>query len=121
MLINVIEYVTRYLVIVLHGRLDISEVPPLRARLEDLLEMMKVPNQQVYFIVDLGDVDFLDSNGLAVLIMLLRRARLRDGDVCLVWPKIDAARRVLRLTRFDHVFLMAETVEEARQRFNGKM
>jgi len=35
----------------------------------------------------------------------------------MVWPKQEAARRILHLTKFDRVFDMAETTEAALQRF----
>ena len=52
-----------------------------------------------------------------MLVNLLKRAREHGGDVHLVWPAEEAARRILRLTKFDRVFTFAETAEAALSHF----
>lgn len=54
---------------------------------------------------------------MAVLVTLLKSAHLAGGDVKLVWPREDAAGRILRLTKFDRVFDMATSVEAALKGF----
>jgi len=39
-----------------------------------------------------------------VLVTLLRRCRMKNGSVKLVWPQAQAVQRTLMLTRFDQVF-----------------
>jgi anti-sigma B factor antagonist len=51
------------------------------------------------------------------LVSALKQARQQGGDVKLVWPREEAARRILRLTRFNRVFDLAETANEAIGRF----
>ena len=91
-------------VVAVRDRIDAFTAPELRGRLEQLLA-----EGITRFVLDLTDVPFLDSAGMAVLVSLLKRARSSQGDVRLVWPKKDEAQRVLRLTKFDRVFEMAET------------
>lgn len=108
MQIIVSEFVTRTVVIAPQERIDAFNAPQLRERLLELL------NQGVSRIVlDLSSVPFLDSAGMAVLVTTLKRARQAGGDAKLVWPREEAARRILHLTRFDKVFDLAETVDEA--------
>jgi anti-anti-sigma factor len=64
-------------------------------------------------VVDLSAVPFIDSAGMAVLVSLLKKARIAAGEVILVWPSEEAARRILRLTKFDRVFPMADDVQSA--------
>jgi anti-anti-sigma factor len=91
-------------VVVVRDRIDAFNAPELRGRLEQLLA-----EGITRFVLDLSDVPFLDSAGMAVLVALLKRARGAEGDVRLVWPKSEEAQRILRLTKFDRVFEMAES------------
>jgi anti-anti-sigma factor len=106
--ISVTEHIIRVVVVRTSERVDAFTVPTLRARLEELL----VSGVQ-HFVIDLSAVPFLDSAGLAALVSLLKRARQVGGDVRLVSPQQDAARRIFHLTKFDRVFTICETVEEA--------
>lgn len=94
------------------GRVDVFTVPELRAVLD-----RHVDGGTVRFVVDLSEVTFLDSAGMAVLVTLLKRARTGGGNVRLVWPQEEAATRILRLTRFDRVFDMAASVDDALRAF----
>jgi len=71
----------------------------------------------VNFVVDLSDTLFLGSAAMAMLIALLKRVRALDGNARLVWPQRAAAQHVLKLTRLDRVFEMADTVDTALANF----
>ena len=75
------------------GRIDAFSVPELRKVLDR--HLAAGANR---FVLDLSEVTFLDSAGMAVLVTLLKGARTAGGDVRLVWPREDAAGRILRLT-----------------------
>lgn len=102
------EHVIRIAVVAPRARIDAFNAPTLRGQLDELLE--RGINR---FVLDLSQVPFLDSAGMAVLVSLLKRARGLEGDVQLVWPNEEAARRILRLTKFDKVFTMVDTAEAA--------
>jgi anti-anti-sigma factor len=101
--INVTEQIVRTTTVKLDGRIDAFNVGGLRAQFSRLID-----EGATEFIVDLSDVTFLDSAGMAALVSLLKQARSNGGDVSLVWPKLEAAQRILRLTKFDRVFTMLE-------------
>ncbi len=65
-----------------------------------------------YFVIDLGNVRFVDSSGLGALVRLYKRLRIGEGDVRLarVPPNL---RKILELTRLSRVFDIFTTVEEA--------
>jgi len=94
-------------VIALSGRLDALEAGPLRELLSSFLDSGKHN-----LIVDLADVEFVDSAGLAALVKAMKDARLAGGDVRLVSPGAADALRVFTLTRFDQVFIMADSADE---------
>lgn len=109
---TVTEYVVRIVVAKPRQRIDAFSAPALRAEFERLLE-----SGVQRFVLDLSEVPFLDSAGMAVLVSLLKRTRNIGGDVRLVWPQEEGARRILRLTKFDRVFTMADTAEAALANF----
>lgn len=110
--INIHEQVIKIATFSLRGRLDAFEAPALRKWCDEYLT-----NGYTHFVFDLAEVAMLDSAGLAVLVSVLRRTRLTNGDVRLVWPQADAASRILKLTKFDQVFASIEKSEIIPQGF----
>jgi anti-sigma B factor antagonist len=97
--ITVAEQVHRTVTISIKERLDVVTAPQLKAEVERMLDAGVVD-----FVIDLADTPFMDSAGMAVLVTLLRRCRMKNGNVKLVWPRAEPVQRTLTLTRFDHVF-----------------
>lgn len=95
------------------GRIDASVVAP---ALRDALRQMSNEDRH-HFIIDLCDVTFIDSTGLGMLVSLLRASRSAGGDVVLVVPGDSDVQRILSLVRFDLVFTIFETPEEALAAF----
>jgi anti-sigma B factor antagonist len=106
--LNFSEHVVRTVVVAPTERIDAFSGPDLRAALDQQLA-----SGARRFVLNLSAVPFLDSAGMAVLVSLLKRTRELGGDVHLVWPVEEAARRIIKLTKFDRVFFMTETIEAA--------
>lgn len=106
------EHVTRTIVIAPNRRIDAFSAPELRAVIDQQFQ-----SGARHFVLDLSAVPFLDSAGMAVLVSLLKRAREAGGDVHLVWPTEEAARRIIKLTKFDRVFMMSDSAEAALAAF----
>lgn len=89
------------------GEVDVATAPRLREQL-----IVLVNEQRYQLVVDLSDVDFIDSTGLGVLIGALKRVRSHDGDLHLVCsdPRIV---RVFEITGLDQIFSMHETLDAA--------
>ncbi len=87
--------------VTLTGRLDAVEAPVLREKLDTLLD-----EDRFRLLVDLSQLSFIDSAGLAVLVRARRLAGASGGEVVLVKPQAEEAQRVFRLTQFDQVFRM---------------
>lgn len=94
-------------VLILQGEVDLGTAPRFRER---LVELVNEGERQV--VVDLGQVDFLDSTGLGVLVGGLKRLRSHDGDLRVVCtsPRIL---RVFEVTGLDQVFSIHESVDAA--------
>lgn len=110
--ITITDHIIRIVVVSPQARIDAFTAPALRETLHQLLD--EGVNR---FVLDLSNVPFLDSAGLSLLVSLLKRVRQIGGDVKLVWPREEAAQRIFRLTKFDHVFNMTESVQLALQSF----
>lgn len=106
------EHVLRVTIVAPQERIDVVNAAELRQQLMQLYQ-----SGATNFVIDLSEIPFLDSSGMAVLVSILKRARQADGDVKLVWPRIEAARRILNLTKFDRVFDIADTAEAALKLF----
>ena len=93
----------------LNGRLDATTSPQVRDTLQTLLEQ-----DQPKIIIDLQDVPFIDSSGLASLVSGLRMAREKEGTIVLsaIQPQ---AQTVFRLTMLDRIFPIHPTYQDARQ------
>lgn len=94
-------------VISLSGRLDALEAGPLRVVLDGFAE-----NGEHHLVVDLREISFVDSAGLAALVKGMRDARAGGGDLRIVRSASPEAERVFTLTRFDQVFAMADSPDE---------
>jgi anti-sigma B factor antagonist len=94
-------------VLAVSGEVDVATAPRLRERLVDL-----VTEGNHRIVVDLENVDFLDSTGLGVLVGALKRVRTHDGDLALVCtqPRIL---KVFEITGLTKVFSIHKSVDEA--------
>lgn len=81
------------------GELDAYSSPHLRSTLLDLID----GQGNLALVIDLGNLDFIDSTGLSVLMTALRRSRDHGGDVVLRHPR-PSTMRLLRITAMDRVF-----------------
>lgn len=91
----------------IHGEVDIATSPSLRNQLREVLD-----DPPAALVIDLGEVPFLDSTGLGVLIAAYKRAAAIDVPLCLARPRRIVA-NALTLVRIDTVIPVHHTVEDA--------
>ena len=89
------------------GSLDISNALQMR---QALMDAISAECSQVA--VNLRDLYFVDSSGLAVLVQGLKRAREHHGNLCL-YSLQPSVRMILELTRFDKLFEIFVSEAEA--------
>jgi len=90
-----------YELLTVRGELDIATAPRMLAALNEVLAQMKVP-----LVVDLSDVLFMDSTGLALLMNARRRAMRNQQGFAIVCPNGPISR----------LFEIADMVESLRVR-----
>jgi anti-sigma B factor antagonist len=99
-------------VLEISGSFDIYTVTGVRAWFDQA-----ATQSPLFIVVDLAQVDFIDSTALAILVQGLKRARERDGDISLSGLRAPV-RMVFELTRLDKVFEIYPTKEEAIAAFH---
>lgn len=94
-------------VIELEGEVDVYTAPQLKQRMLEILD-----GGSVKMIVDLTQVEYLDSTALGVLIGGLKRLREKNGNLLLICPN-QRVRRVFEITGLDKIFDIFNTEAEA--------
>jgi anti-sigma B factor antagonist len=94
---------------------DLDEVHA--AELNQALDQLWTDGQR-YFVLDLGQVKFIDSAGLAALVRCFKRVQSSMGQVLLaaLQPEVQ---RVFTLTRLDRAFEICPDVAAAMQHRKG--
>jgi anti-sigma B factor antagonist len=100
-------------VVTVGGDIDVFTSPRLRETLLELIE-----KGQVDLLVDLGEVEFLDSTGLGVLVGIHHRLRNREGSMSLVGGN-ERVRRVFHVTQLDRIFTLHPTLDDAIHSLRG--
>ncbi len=90
-----------------HGEVDYATGPQLKDAITDALVA-----GDVHVVVDLLDVDFLESTGLGALIGGRRRALALNGSLSLVCTS-ESLLKVFRITGLDTVFAIHDSVGSA--------
>jgi anti-sigma B factor antagonist len=91
----------------LEGRFDAHEVPQVRTA-------MGAPLQQgaTRLVINLADVTFIDSSGLASLVQGMKHCREAGGDLLLCELR-QPVRIIFELTRLDRAFAIFESQAQA--------
>lgn len=89
------------------GEIDVYTAPRLREALTDLVE-----GGYHRLVVDVEQVDFLDSTGLGVLVGGLKRVRSHDGSLDVVCTR-ERLLKIFEITGLTKVFGIYATVEDA--------
>src|SRR5512141_3101450 len=95
-------------ILAITGRLDASTVSILERSL------LRAQISGISVIIDMGEVSYISSSGLRVLLTARRQARERGGDVVLCSISSNV-RDVLDMVGFGVLFTIYGTLEDAKQ------
>jgi anti-sigma B factor antagonist len=87
--------------LVVRGELDALSAPELRPTVDQLVEQ-KCKD----IVVDVSELDLIDSSGVAVLVSLYKRTRAHGGRMVVVGAR-NQPLAVFKLLRIDRVFVEA--------------
>jgi anti-sigma B factor antagonist len=94
-----------WMTVALRGEVDLASAPQFRRALHDLIDQ---GNMRV--VLDLENLEFMDSTGLGVLIGCLKR--LKEGEGELVLERVrPAVSRVFEVTGLDRIFTIHSEVQ----------
>ncbi len=94
-------------VVAVGGEIDVYTAPRLRDKFTEL-----VAAGSYDIIVDMQNVEFLDSTGLGVLVGGLKKVRAHDGSLDLVCTQ-DRLLKIFRITGLAKVFVIHDSAEAA--------
>ena len=89
------------------GELELATAPRLRQQVVSL-----VGGDAVALVIDLTNVDFIDSVGLGVVVGALKRVRAGGGELRVVAPT-DRVRSLFAVTRLDEIIDVVDSIDEA--------
>lgn len=89
----------RETVLLIGGELDAVTSPELRQAVDQLVE-----EQRKQIVVDVADLQLIDSSGVAVLVSLFKRTRAHGGDFTVRGAR-NQPLAVFKLLRMDRVFV----------------
>jgi anti-sigma B factor antagonist len=107
-----------------HGSVDVVKLPQrlvmdnAPAVRKDLLHLINTGHQQL--VLDFGEVAFVDSSGLSVLVSALKAANKNAGSVVLLNLTNDV-RALIELTRMHEVFQIFADEQAAIDRLNQEL
>ena len=96
-------------VVALRGELEVADAASVAAALVAVAARARV------VIIDLACLEFIDSSGMAALVLARLQARRAGGDLLLAAPQGQVL-RVLAVIRLDEVFSVHASVHEAASR-----
>lgn len=79
-----------------------------------------IDRPQPLIALDMSDVEYIDSSGLAVLVNCLQTCRRNSGNVCLFGMR-DTVKTLFELTRLNTVFPIVKRRHEALERLTLRM
>jgi len=94
-------------IVAISGEVDMFTSPDLRRELQRLTR-----DSVKRIVVDLSDVAFMDSSGIATLVQGLKESRPYGGELRLAAPG-ETVMRVLELANLTKLFSVHDTVEGA--------
>ena len=98
----------------LEGEVDVYTAPQLKQQIINMLD-----SGVYHVIVNLSNVEYLDSTALGVLIGGLKRLRERNGTLDLICPN-PRIRRIFEITGLDKIFDIYSTEEDAIAKVESK-
>lgn len=98
----------------LSGDVDVSNAADVATEILAVLT-----NEPIALVLDLSDVEYLDSSGVALLFGLIRSLDVRRQRLVLVVPAVSPLGRLLRITKLPQVVRVESDLEAAKSAARG--
>jgi anti-sigma B factor antagonist len=94
-------------IVAVGGEIDVYTAPKLRDKITEL-----VSDGKYHLVIDMENVEFLDSTGLGVLVGGLKKVRAHDGSMEIVCNQ-DRLLKIFRITGLAKVFTIHDSEASA--------
>ena len=111
--VRAVRWVGRDVVVDATGDIDLHRSVGFQQKLLELMD-----DNPRCIVVNLTDVAYMDSSGIATLVKVLSRTR-RSGAALMLCGMNDRVRSVFEITRLDTVFSIFATEQEALSQADG--
>ncbi len=98
-------------VLELSGRLDLNSSSQLKGQVKELLA-----EGETNLVLDMSDVNFINSSGLGTLVSILKDVRMVKGRM-VVCNLAQYVQEIFEITQLSHIFDIYPSVKEATQSF----
>jgi anti-sigma B factor antagonist len=95
----------------LEGRLDAVSAKEVKSKINEM-----VKHEQINIVIDLSEIDFIDSTGLGCMVSCLRSVSKKSGDIKIAGLQAQV-RAIFELTRLHRIFQIFEDTETALRSF----
>ena len=102
-----IEYKEGYVLVTPNEEIEVYNIAEIK---ESIFEIVERGNNKM--VMNLENVEYIDSSGLGALVTLLKKLRSGNGKLVLVNPK-SSVKQILGLTNLDKVFIIKNSMESA--------
>lgn len=106
-----LEKQEQYLIVTLQGEVILGCTTEVKEQVKGFAE----ENQQYNMVIDLTEVNFIDSSGLGALIAWFKMANQQQSRVIFCGMS-DYVRKIVSYARLDKIFTIVDTLEEAKTR-----
>jgi anti-sigma B factor antagonist len=97
-----------YTLVTVHGEIDLYNSRDLKEK----INVLETTEDSHNLILDIQDVDYIDSTGLGILIGIKRRTTERDGILILVLHS-DRINKLFEITGLIKIFTIARSLDDA--------
>lgn len=105
----------QHTILIPNHRLDLAGANAIKQQFISLLE-----EKYNLWIIDMSNVEFIDSSGLSALVIGLKRAR-EHGYSLAICNLNPTARLVFEITQLDRVFQIFNTIDDVFLDYNAKL
>jgi len=103
-----------YKLLCLAGRLDLNSSTKLKEEVKGYLN-----DGTIHLVLNLSEVDFINSSGLGTLVSILKDVRMMNGRMVLC-NLAQYVQEIFEITQLSHIFDMYPTEQEAVASFGSK-
>ncbi len=102
--------VGKYKIIKLIGEFDLNDVKSFDSKIEEVF-----PDQKRYIILDLSELEYLDSSGIGCFVRLYRDTTIKHGGKFIVFQPKEFIKELFEVSNLTQFWTVVETKKELEE------